>query len=581
MVVTPAKKPDLERLSFAEATVPAIENWAAMLPLVNTEETARQLKQAINELRKLICPPELRFQLLESLRPLVHYICSRLDRTELVDPKLDARRLQRKLANGYETVLRQAEEILEQDEKGVPKDILPSAAHRLLSELSYLALRVYQTYSALPRGYWSLVHRVYLMAEQRNVTEFKLQDTEIAAAQTLTIKDAYLRNLMLATCKPNQLKQTDLANIFNALQMWTAHVSIEADPADGFFSLDLNSNKAPAYTAPKAKAKEPRGFRTQVLAYEIDAYLNDVSSSVPIPDNLSNDLLRHVAAAWSVVHPRNFRRLPMAGSVKVCVGLRAVHYFLSGGVDFNDQVANADIFLHREINPFLDVDYAPLGNNPDDNNDDPWSQAHDLKVKIPENPNVENPDSIIARLENPQPTRKFNHFDLSTVDTSPGGYCVTWGENAPSNVQVGELIALREEHANRWCVAAIRWLTKDKEHTHMGVQLLSPKAIPVAIRPIHKKGGTTGYSRGLLLPGMDAIGQSATIITPKLPFTEQQKVSIQRQGVQSTGMLMDAQVITESFNQFTFRMLDGYLENSPSGSNIDDLMTREDTTQGP
>ncbi|MEE4282314.1 MAG: hypothetical protein V2I41_10250, partial [Pseudomonadales bacterium] len=117
----------------------------------------------------------------------------------------------------------------------------------------------------------------------------------------------------------------------------------------------------------------------------------------------------------------------------------------------------------------------------------------------------------------------------------------------------------------------------------MGVELLSPRAIPVAIRAIQKRGGPTGYTRGLLLPQLDAINQESTLITPTVPFVERQKVNLQRQGIQTTAQLLVSRLKTQSVNQFTFRMLDGYLENNRNDSNIDGLsaMTREDTSQGP
>lgn len=117
----------------------------------------------------------------------------------------------------------------------------------------------------------------------------------------------------------------------------------------------------------------------------------------------------------------------------------------------------------------------------------------------------------------------------------------------------------------------------------MGVELLSPRAIPVAIRGIQKKGGPTDFARALLLPEIPAIQQKATLLTPSVPFTNNQKIQIQRQGMQTTGQLLETLLNTESFNQFTFRMLDGYLESNRVGTNIDSLsaMTREDTNQGP
>ena len=132
----------------------------------------------------------------------------------------------------------------------------------------------------------------------------------------------------------------------------------------------------------------------------------------------------------------------------------------------------------------------------------------------------------------------------------------------PANLQTGELAALREESDNRWCVGVIRWIRQDREGTSMGIELLSPRAIPVAVRIVQKRGGPTDYARALMLPELVPINQPATLITPLVPFQSGQKVHIHRQGIQSTAQLKQRQQHTESFNQFTFRLLAGYLENT-------------------
>ena len=88
--------------------------------------------------------------------------------------------------------------------------------------------------------------------------------------------------------------------------------------------------------------QEPRGIHTEVLAYEIEAYLNDVDSQFYIPPALDRNLLKHLVEAWSVMQERAFSRYTTHMPVRVAVGLRATHYFLSGGCDFTDQLANTD-----------------------------------------------------------------------------------------------------------------------------------------------------------------------------------------------------------------------------------------------
>ncbi len=52
----------------------------------------------------------------------------------------------------------------------------------------------------------------------------------------------------------------------------------------------------------------------------------------------------------------------------------------------------------------------------------------------------------------------------------------------------------------------------------MGIELLAPRAIPIAVRMLQKKGNNTDYHRAVLLPALEAIGQPAMLITPRLPY---------------------------------------------------------------
>ncbi|MFP6836605.1 MAG: hypothetical protein VB948_10945 [Pseudomonadales bacterium] len=88
---------------------------------------------------------------------------------------------------------------------------------------------------------------------------------------------------------------------------------------------------------------------------------------------------------------------------------------------------------------------------------------------------------------------------------------------------------------------------------------------------INKRGGPSDFARGLLLPELGPINQPATLITPLLPFRAGQKIHIQREGIQTTAQLSQCILKTESANQFTFRMLDGYLENAQINLNMGNL----------
>jgi len=576
-----APETNLTELSFAETSTAGINQWAAELPLANINETAGLLHLATAELALLIAQPQDKFAYLEAIRPLLHYIYARLHRATPGHQKSanesQANLLLLNLCTGYKCV---ALEVLNElnIEKASNKDLLASSVHRLVSDLSRILLCALQRYISPPANFWWEMNELYRISEKFELKEFTLADDENHGSTPLSIKCAYIRALLLDTCKPNQLQKAQLTAIFNAMENWTKAVNITEDPQDALLVIDLMANNGPSYQGLASSMDMPRGVQTEILAYELEAYLNDVDGQVIVPGKIKKNVIQQLCDAWSVMQERAFSRFATDTPVRVAVGLRATHYFLCGGRDFSEQIANTDELLRREINPFLDVDYE--ASKPEDS--DPWSQAHDLKTRIPVNPNIEVPERILLQA-NVEPSRSYAHFESKALDSSPGGYRLEWLDEVPSNASVGELVALREEKAARWCVAVIRWLNQSGRQSSMGVELLSPRAIPVAVRAIQKLGGPTNYTRGLLLPAIEAIGQHASIVTPSVPFVVRQKINIQRQGIQSTAQLLETERKTESFNQFTFRMLDGYLENSHSDSTMDTLsaMTREDTNHGP
>ena len=385
-----------------------------------------------------------------------------------------------------------------------------------------------------------------------------------------SIGDAYLRSVLLALAKPNQLRHRQLSNVFSALEVWTPHVAIEVPTGDDLFSIDLQSDQGPCYATLQPGPHAGRTVRMEVLVYEIEAFLKDMDGAIPIPDHLDAYLLRHLADAWGVMRQRSFRRAPADTPMKVCVGMRAAHFFLSGGQDFGEQLEDADAPPRGEINPFMVDDEVQFVRNASEVKD-VWDDAFDLRIKIPENPNIANPERLLqqkAQSDADKRTSSYHYYDTTTVDTSPGGYRVRWNEPLPANVQTGELVAMRDESDPRWCVAVIRWIRQDGSGTYMGIELLAPRAIPVAARVVQKKGGPTEFARAFLLPELKPIGQPATLVTPLMPFETGQKVHFNRQGIQTTAQLGSCLLKTESFNQFTFRMLDGYLENPKMGSNM-------------
>lgn len=577
---------------MCETTASGLADWASRLPMANTTNAAKLIDECVAEVATLHTTADARVELLEVLRPAVHYLTTRLDRAALGQNQqaenlaIAAQQLLGCLCDGYLAAVRDL--LAEQaDNRGLNKELLGRCIHRAISDLSRQLLRTLQFYVQPQENVWLTLNQLYLLAERLGITDTRLADAENHHELALSITDVYLRQLMLSCCKPNQLRHRHLGRIFNALEQWVGRILLEPQPGEALFAIDLGADSGPMYTALNRPMTEGRGVRTDVLVYEIDAYLRDIDSSIPIPEFIDNDLLAQLAGAWGNMIQRSYRRVPSQTELMVCVGLRNVHFFLSGGVVFSDQVTGTDALLRREINPFLDLE-PKRAEAEKSGKTDVWDNAFDLRFRIPENPNVADPERILLTGQfrgepgerqpaiaegniDTESVSLYRYYRTRSLDTSPNGYRLKWHDRLPANLQTGELLAVREAEDARWCIAVVRWIRQEADGATTGIELLSPRAIPIAARVVQKRGGPTDFARALLLPKIMAIGQAAMLITPKVPFASEQKVHLHRQGAQSTAQLLDCEAATESFNQFTFRLLDGYLENPGTERTIRDL----------
>ncbi len=560
---------DLDALSFCDPDPTSLSDWVGSLPMANTEETATKIRQATFEIARLAVDFRQRMELLESLRPSLHYLCARLDRAATTSDNGDsiartAQRLQTNLSSGYKAVIMAA--LAEADDRNVA-DIISLAIYRAISDLSRTMLRTLQFYVAPADRMWLELHQLYLLAEQLGVQDERWEDTENHSNPETSSKDAYLRAILLALSKPNQLRHRQLSHLFNALEVWTQTVALDEAEDEALYSIDLASDQGPRHSELLHDAIEARCIGTGILVFEIEAFLNDIDGNLTIPDQIDNSLASHLTNSWGAMQQRAHHRAAVSSAMKVCVGMRAVHYFLSGGVEFAAQFDETDAALRKEVNPFINPDIQFYTDGAVSK--DVWDDAFDLSVRIPFNPKIEDPeerllgdpDSKKKRPPNDQ-QKGYICYDTTTLDTSPGGYRIRWNGPLPASVQTGELVAMREPSDPRWYVSVVRWIRQEAEGTFLGVELIAPRAIPVAARVVNKRGGPSEYARALLLPELLPIGQSASLLTPPLPFKAGQKIHISRQGIQTTAQLNQCMLKTESVNQFTFRMLDGYLENT-------------------
>lgn len=155
-VPTPSK----ENLSFFDGTPRDLKRWLDGLPKANLGETARQLYQGLVELNQFLTSSSNRLQLLELLRPEVHFVCQHLERHFLNQAIVLEERprkvanlcqaLQNHLAIGYKLIVTRM--LLR---TGKERDqLLAVALQRAIHGLSRPLIRASQLYCPVPEGLW-------------------------------------------------------------------------------------------------------------------------------------------------------------------------------------------------------------------------------------------------------------------------------------------------------------------------------------------------------------------------------------------------------------------------------------------
>jgi len=321
---------------------------------------------------------------------------------------------------------------------------------------------------------------------------------------------------------------------------------------------------APAFL--HGRARVAYAFDSQLRLGETDAQLDQNTSDDTIENNsrpsgssLTHALIQHLLQAWNALSLRSLDRQPTAGTLDVTVGISSIHYHLAGRTDFaeflDDQHRQpssgplGSLFNNRNL-PISELTRTSPGSTK------PTASLYELDE-------LDELDSPAAPMVE---AKKINElypiYQVPLIDTSPGGYCIEWRDEIPSQVKAGELLGLLDPVRNYWSLGVVRWANLTQGATQLGIQILAPQAIPVAIALVQNSGDCSEFLRALEIPPISALGQPATLITNTISFREQSKARIYHRAQDSETQSADENIqlnrrcfATGAFNQFTYQNL--------------------------
>lgn len=589
-------KPDLKvpeqktaSLSFCDTTPKAFRFWVDQLPMANIGEASRQLYHAVIELNHLFLSPQQRMQFLELIRDKIHFVCNELSRHFLglavALPEKQrkianlAQALQLHLASGYKLC------VLDYlDNGGLEKNRrqVATAIHRAISELAATIVRSHQLYCPSPAQSWLECHRLYRFAHRNKLSTQEVDDDTLTHRRSSTVADSYKRILLLGCARPNQLRQGELALVYELLESWTELSQCGPDiGTDSLFVINMETDSSPVYRSllEHKAGDESFGFDTRDLSTQLSEALHARQnhgkevSRLQISPKVSDTLLTHLVQALGILAKRNFNRIASQGTLEICAGLTAAHYFIAGEKTFAEFLDGNNNNAHPEQDNLFIRDA--------NRKSDAWSSAHDAGPNEDRLHSTDTPINFKGNTGAAVPSDTDRNRPRATqallINTSPGGYCVAWESNLPASLQAGEILGVREQKSHPWSIAVVRWLRQVRNQgTQVGIELLAPSAAPCGVRLIQKVGNSSEYLRGLLLPEISVVNQAATLITPRLPFQNGSRISLLHDGREDQGQLLKKVSATGSISQFELKLQSTVVMKGSNGGPPSSPGTTED-----
>jgi hypothetical protein len=567
---------DQDQSSFFECEETAVANWVAALPMANLGQSTKQLYQALVELNQVRLLPQQRLLLLDQLRTPVYFVTRALEKyylnqaitlPEQASKVVDlCHTLHQTLATGYTVVAAHTVSLGKRSGVGNPAELVAQAIHRATTDHSVNMVRHFQLYEPIDSSVWHRLHQLYLLAKQHKILDQKVLDKECGLC---TVGESYIRALLLGCGKPNQLRQEDFKQLLSPLTQWSALCTLSSANNNSLFVINPTGDNHPVYRSlfESALTDEWLSLDTMALVehlHTLEQQADPKSTTLPDGDGtIPRDLIQHLHSAWSSMAERSFIRIDTSDELELCIGLSSTHHFLSDELSFDAFVAEhgAKTLTVQQDNPFLPTTSHQARKK------DVWDSPYENNLGQTDIPRESIEYNIQKhQSEDTSAKGKYHSQRVSMVNSSAHGYCVQWPTEVSVQIKTGEVAAVKDSNSHNWNIAVIRWVGQEEGGFQLGLELLSPSAAPYGARIIQKTGGPADYMRVMVLPEIIPINQPITLLTPRVPFRENQKLELNQHGKKVQVRLGKRLNTSGNYNQFEFKKVSGVLTSSDPDS---------------
>ena len=473
--------------------------WLATLVDQPLMDSARAIYTAIYGSNRVRLDDDERLKLLEVYGEKLHPVLVSLafDYNEVKLPLTEAAResanLSRDLlieyAYGYKIIL------LDKANKLLlfsAKRQLPVLLHRAMTALSDLLTLSYKTYTPTPAGVWHEIHQIFHYAQFHALHDQPLEGGRYPESSSISV--VYKQALLLALADPYRLMPGEVDKVANIVSHFSGGAIIMPFSADlsgaGLFLVQSDSDRAPkAFAASSNVTPAPidKVISTANLSFTLSELIHQLEAGVPLKSLAlpfvgtsaqASDLLRRLSRAWSLPPKRAFNRQATAAVAEICAGLKALSHY-----------------LRLQADPILNADRAR------------FRSATTMSLKA------------VAEGSSAEVRPEFLTNNCEILNQSASGLALRKTPDSQPLVAVGEIIGVKLPDKDSWNVGAARWVqSNDAQEIELGIQLIAPSGIPLLIEAA--SGPLTRKHEALLLPGMEALRQTPTILAPRDTYRE-------------------------------------------------------------
>jgi cyclic-di-GMP-binding protein len=474
--------------------------WLEHLPLANVAAAQRQLAAQLEELNRFPTSAANRLAILETLREAVNFVQLEQAKrfTHRAQPLGAAEAAVFRDTIGLWDLVRQG--YLRCLEAAGNRDPALRAQAALVCQrvLAYSGLRMFhhhRAYQQVAAREWRVLHAAYAEAEALDVAEEPVKDLLNRDVHDTSPRIAYARAVLMGLCNPHELAQRQLTFVAFLLERWASKLEVLKSRVDeeGVPPLvaDLGGEGAPerGEPAPSADPAALRYLDTRKLSKSLRNRIGLLrKGQSPASLALGEDcvqpsceqLLVFLFRQWCQAKTgRSVERRRAAMAAKVCNGLEAAHYFVSGHA-FRQPGG------HKELSHSQRDEIATFGRlsarHDEDHTDAPAFGLEPWEIED------ESAQGLRMIRRAAIPGRRFAH---------------------------GQLIALRPADSGNFMLGQVRWLmSAENADLHAGIRLLPGLPAAIAVRATGLNLQHEEYVPALSLTAVQALAAPPALVLP-------------------------------------------------------------------